>query len=725
MGQGSSSESDSGVEQVAAAASTWTSRSCNEKYVRSQQSKEVHQTMWEQSCSKSSAHPLACAQGLASTTGWVLAAAKPTTYNRFVTYATWASNAPRFISYAMDTCEHPVVTTHRPSRDDMEPTRDVGGRSQTKCVARNVGPRAQQSSRSLARTKSSTSTGASGSRSSAQSLHSSALRTNSPRASAPRTKCPHASPPCTSSLGARSSSPRARAPTRTASSPTCGCGSVARSSPARNISPAPTRRGAQSAASPKSAHSKFAFNQSVQRQDETPGPGSYEIDTQSLAVRALASHNKSITAGKGSFMTSMHDDRSAPRLTEDGDPTLYSDYYLQRLSVGSHQSSNRRVREGRVAFNSDDSRCGHASFEDRSGLRGPGSYDYSHLYETSVDSSAAKAGSGTTAFTSKAPLLGYIRKIDTPGAGEYDPRRDAGKASESAQGSAAFAGSTARCAEPLGTPGTAGPGTYDQGQHSIARSFATKRAPCRAPPFGSSVPNAASASEASLAGGGAEAPGPGSYEIDTQSLAVRALASHNKSITAGKGSFMTSMHDDRSAPRLTEDGDPTLYSDYYLQRLSVGSHQSSNRRVREGRVAFNSDDSRCGHASFEDRSGLRGPGSYDYSHLYETSVDSSAAKAGSGTTAFTSKAPLLGYIRKIDTPGAGEYDPRRDAGKASESAQGSAAFAGSTARCAEPLGTPGTAGPGTYDQGQHSIARTFSASESEHVPPFGSSSRRF
>ena len=172
------------------------------------------------------------------------------------------------------------------------------------------------------------------------------------------------------------------------------------------------------------------------------GPGTYEIDSQSLAERSLNSHNKSVKLGKGTFLTSLADDRSAKSLTEDGDPTLYSDYHLKKASLGTETSVNRRVREGKIAFNSNSARCGSSDYGEQTPMRGPGTYDHSHLYRTGVVKSAARAG--TTAFTNKAPLLGYIRKNDTPGAGAYNPQRlDGGMGfSYSKLGSCSFAGNS-------------------------------------------------------------------------------------------------------------------------------------------------------------------------------------------------------------------------------------------------------------------------------------------
>merc|ERR1712167_567199 len=119
----------------------------------------------------------------------------------------------------------------------------------------------------------------------------------------------------------------------------------------------------------------------------------------------------------------------APMLLFQGvDPGTYSDYYLEQDSTGNHRTTNKRVKEGRLAFNGDGPRCVNACFEDMSGERGPGTYDYYHMYGTGAPAGPGGRGvvahKGTNAFTNKVPLCGYIRKIDTPGVGAYSPGLD-------------------------------------------------------------------------------------------------------------------------------------------------------------------------------------------------------------------------------------------------------------------------------------------------------------
>ena len=229
--------------------------------------------------------------------------------------------------------------------------------------------------------------------------------------------------------------------------------------------------------------------------NETPGPGHYDLQSEDLTRRARLTHNKPIAAGKGSFMSYGESDRSAPMFGIETDPTLYSDYYLKNSTAGRATSVNKKVQGGEMPFLSTMPRCVDPAFEDRSGARGPGTYDTYHMYGTgqkgagSVQSVQPKSG-GTSAFTNKAPLCGHVRKIDTPGVGEYSPEKVHCRGfSYSKAGSCAFAGNTPRCASDIkcaqDTDHTVGPQTYDVSHRSITAMLANKMNP-RSPPFSSS-----------------------------------------------------------------------------------------------------------------------------------------------------------------------------------------------------------------------------------------------
>ena len=77
-------------------------------------------------------------------------------------------------------------------------------------------------------------------------------------------------------------------------------------------------------------------------------------------------------------------------------------------------------------------------------------------------------------------------------------------------------------------------------------------------------------------------------------------------------------------------------------------------------------------------------------------------------------------MRKIDTPGGGEYDPKRMDHYNSYSKKGTSAFAGSSARCAEAAAaSAGTAGPETYDLEGMSLGRQAASMVNLRAPPFG------
>lgn len=258
-------------------------------------------------------------------------------------------------------------------------------------------------------------------------------------------------------------------------------------SSARASSSSPSRAGGRAEGrTPKKKKKVYAFESPPVNRDDTPGPGEYDCDSHSLGKRVLKSHNKHISQGHGCFMTNLDDDRSAPSLTGDGDPTAYSDYHLERASLGacSQQISNRQVRQGRIGFGSRVARCVDASFEDNSEaakLRGPGAYNSEHLYSCGSMHGAATQ-SGTTAFTNKAPLCGYVRKIDTPGVGDYRPERIE-TCSDSKLGSSSFAGTTARCSTDPASSGVGpGPESYELDQHTISRLL--DKSNSLLPPFG-------------------------------------------------------------------------------------------------------------------------------------------------------------------------------------------------------------------------------------------------
>ena len=203
-----------------------------------------------------------------------------------------------------------------------------------------------------------------------------------------------------------------------------------------------------------------------------------------LAVLALKTHNKVISQGKGTFMGELKCDRSAPKLTDEGDPTAYADGLMGK---GIRESSNKLVREGKLPFSSNTEREGE-NFGDQTPLRGPGSYDYQHLYALKVDTKQASKKVGTTAFVNSTARLGYLRMADAglPGPVDYDPKRISDATlTYSAAGTSAFAGKTARCASAIMPPGNVGPETYDLFQRSIARELETRHAPNpKQPPFG-------------------------------------------------------------------------------------------------------------------------------------------------------------------------------------------------------------------------------------------------
>ena len=115
-----------------------------------------------------------------------------------------------------------------------------------------------------------------------------------------------------------------------------------------------------------------------------------------------------------------------------------------------------------------------------------------------------------------------------------------------------------------------------------------------------------------------------------------------------------------------------------------------------------------------------------FHHLYGCGEKSTSLQMKSS---FQSKIPMGQHVRKIDTPGAGEYDPEKRNGRGySYSTLGSSAFAGNTPQCGlrkHEMGATGTAvGPANYDVEHTSITAMLRSKCNPRSPPFGASSRR-
>ena len=101
-----------------------------------------------------------------------------------------------------------------------------------------------------------------------------------------------------------------------------------------------------------------------------------------------------------------------------GDPGAYDPSACgpkASLGMTSRQSYNRNATGGSASFNSR-SPARAISAPPRSARGGPGEHDYTHLYACGNASTRV-----TSAFKSSVPLGAHVRKIDTPGAGTYDP----------------------------------------------------------------------------------------------------------------------------------------------------------------------------------------------------------------------------------------------------------------------------------------------------------------
>ena len=222
----------------------------------------------------------------------------------------------------------------------------------------------------------------------------------------------------------------------------------------------------------------------------SPSPGSYDAAlNQTLEARTKRSFNTSASMGKssfGSFVPRLEKGKAA----EGGDPGAYSienqgvhSGKAESISSRSQRSFNRDVGRGRGSFCSTSERS--KTPDARSQRGGPGENDYSHLYATGKGSQSAR---GSSNFLSSVPLGGHIRKSDTPGVGEYNADTSLLSKSQSARGSSPmFAGSPmSRGVSSHSATGThVGPGSYELEGNSIASKAIKARNP-RLPGFNSS-----------------------------------------------------------------------------------------------------------------------------------------------------------------------------------------------------------------------------------------------
>ena len=226
------------------------------------------------------------------------------------------------------------------------------------------------------------------------------------------------------------------------------------------------------------------------------------------------------------------------------------------------------------------------------------------------------------------------------------------------------------------------------------------------------------------AGNRSRSPAPGAYDAALKdTLSERTQRTFNSVASGGKASFgtFTQRGDSRKA---SEAGDPGLYTvdnpgvnTGRAESISARAKRSFNKDVGAGRGSFNSTSSRSKSPSAQSARG--GPGEYDSSHLF------SCASSKGMTSSFASATPLGGHVRKSDTPGVGEYEPRQANGYHSKR-DGSSAFSGSNkSRSLNANSTTGEhVGPGSYESDQKSLQNQLAAKINPRLPAFGSSSVR-
>ena len=246
----------------------------------------------------------------------------------------------------------------------------------------------------------------------------------------------------------------------------CSPPASARSNKSSNHSPPASARSNKSSscsppASARSNNNALLFNRIL----NIPGPGTYEIDTESLAQRSARSHNSLASVGSSRFLTGERRRGVEFQVLNAGLPGP-GHYEREGLALRL-QTHNTSGKKGNMRF---DSRSPRNVYDyANKPLSQVHSYDYSHLYGCGE----AQAGPQmSSSFLSALPMFGHVQRSTTPPVTRYSPekpdKRDKGLSKE---GSSCFAGSspqhTSQCAGLFTTSERVGPGTYFTGQESL------------------------------------------------------------------------------------------------------------------------------------------------------------------------------------------------------------------------------------------------------------------
>ena len=175
----------------------------------------------------------------------------------------------------------------------------------------------------------------------------------------------------------------------------------------------------------------------------TPGPGAYDPKRQSAT--------SSEVAGSAAFK-SKSDRKSDGMLREQGDPGAYNPYSSSSVVAQSSRSFNKSQQTGAGGFGTKSKR---PTLSVPSDSPGPGTYD-SKL----PISPEAKQGSS---FASQTKRGSYLHRSQTPGSGEYDPKR----VDKTSGGVSMFKNKDERFKKSIELEYAAhvGPGSYDSASH--------------------------------------------------------------------------------------------------------------------------------------------------------------------------------------------------------------------------------------------------------------------
>ena len=425
----------------------------------------------------------------------------------------------------------------------------------------------------------------------------------------------------------------------------------------------------RSLAASRAAIDEARIKARLEKQQRTPGPGSYDAKLEGGPSRY---------AGSSAFKSKSMRGKDAV-VDGKGDPGAYNPMEGRELASDAARSLNKSAQTGSGAFGSKAKRGTQMVSSDTPGA---GSYDPK---EPGYD--GPKQGS---AFASKTKRDSIGAKTVTPGVGTYEPKA---VIERTLGGDAAFKSKDDRIMKDKTKEATAavGPGSYDMSKGSIQ---AEQEGQGKAA-FGSKAKK-----ELHMATG--DVPGAGHYnpQLPGDAAPSRPGSAFKSRTVRGKDAVMAHV------------GDPGQYNPMEGRELASDAARSLNKSAQTGSGAFGSKAKRGTQMVSSDTPGA---GSYDPK---EPGYD--GPKQGS---AFASKTKRDSIGAKTVTPGVGTYEPKA---VIERTLGGDAAFKSKDDRIMKDKTKEATAAvaPGSYDQSQKTFTKEVNESRGKVSSAFASTSLR-